>query len=108
MAKCKDCKLDMAANSTVSCTYPYIKLNGKWYKRNTSYYDYNKRCHDCNIVNHGGHVHHYGCDIERCPRCKGQLLSCECTGRQTAKSMPMGSNSTGFGFDVHKETGVWN
>ena len=34
------------------------------------------RCHDCNIK-HGG-KHHPGCDVERCPKCEGQLISCGC------------------------------
>jgi len=34
------------------------------------------RCHDCNVVH--GQPHHPGCDVERCPRCDGQLISCEC------------------------------
>lgn len=34
------------------------------------------RCHDCNAL--FGHLHHWGCDAERCPACGGQLISCDC------------------------------
>ena len=34
------------------------------------------KCHDCNV--HAGGFHHPGCDMERCPNCKGQLISCGC------------------------------
>jgi hypothetical protein len=34
------------------------------------------RCHDC-LVEPGG-FHHRGCDVERCPRCGGQVIACEC------------------------------
>ncbi len=37
------------------------------------------RCHDCN-VKHGEH-HHPGCDVEKCPRCDGQLISCGCLNK---------------------------
>ena len=40
------------------------------------YGDENQRCHDCN-VKLGGY-HHPGCDMERCPQCGGQLISCDC------------------------------
>lgn len=33
-------------------------------------------CHDCNAK--PAHKHHPGCDMERCPKCKGQLISCRC------------------------------
>lgn len=33
-------------------------------------------CHDCAVVK--GQLHVPGCDMEQCPRCGGQMLSCEC------------------------------
>ena len=34
------------------------------------------RCHDCRAV--PGAVHHHGCDMERCPACGEQSISCGC------------------------------
>jgi len=48
------------------------------YARDTTYFDWNDKCHDCGIENKIGNLHHYGCDVERCPRCGGQLISCDC------------------------------
>lgn len=36
-------------------------------------------CHDCGIRQ--GHIHQFGCDVERCPFCGGQLISCDCMSK---------------------------
>lgn len=79
MAICNWCDKDMSVRSTKTCagnttvefpdgtTMPSIPFSS----------DYgNTRCHDC-YIELGG-FHHPGCDMERCPRCGGQLISCGC------------------------------
>ena len=44
------------------------------------------RCHDCDVEE--GELHGwggYGCDMEVCPKCMGQLLSCDCSPKYISK-----------------------
>ena len=45
-------------------------------------FDYSKKdeCHDCGVLE--GEIHWFGCDMETCPWCGGQLLGCPCVGKQ--------------------------
>ena len=76
--KCQDCNQEMSDDTTTTCTIKTIILDDeKEYNRDTQYFDQNDRCHDCNIKNELYNIHHLGCDMERCPQCGGQLISCD-------------------------------
>lgn len=81
MAKCEYCGHDMlTAKGCVRVPvvhnrkeYEPVKVGdpGDWYAN-----DPDAVCGDCGA--HYGHYHHPGCDIERCPVCGLQLISCGC------------------------------
>lgn len=92
MAKC-ECGLEMLRAN--GCRFKRIKIPaenksfnrikmgdpGDWYEQYIGTPEQDSiRCCDCGAKI--GHYHHSGCDIEICPICKGQLLSCSCFDSQ--------------------------
>ena len=85
MAKCNICGREML--TAKSCIGTQCEIDGRKYKRirfgdpedmSARYIDFDKNvsCGDCGC--HVGGFHHWGCDMEACPKCGHQLISCEC------------------------------
>ncbi|MEQ1700942.1 MAG: hypothetical protein ABMA25_12585 [Ilumatobacteraceae bacterium] len=72
MAICEYCKLEM--NTARSCTVEVLHMGGMPFP--VTRHRARSRCGDCGVA-HGG-WHHLGCDLQSCPRCGRQLLSCGC------------------------------
>lgn len=79
MAVCSLCKREMRA--AMSCSVGALHVDGRrvdmipW-GRGSGRYAERGRCHDCG-VSQGG-FHHIGCDMQRCPLCRRQMMSCGC------------------------------
>ncbi len=78
MAQCDWCKAEMTDLTTVTCkTNKTVAFPDRQVYSAIPYQDEDGlRCHDCNIA--PGGYHHPRCDMEECPRCGGQLISCGC------------------------------
>lgn len=82
MAICKICGREML--TAHGCSAALVQISGKRYRRvqvgaSGDFFagaSPDTRCGDCGAQ--PGGYHHWGCDCERCPRCGGQLLSCDC------------------------------
>lgn len=77
MANCEICEKDMLKSE--GCSDKDYIIDGKRFAALpylNFYLSGGDRCHDCNCAD--GEFHHTGCDMEECPRCTGQFISCEC------------------------------
>lgn len=83
MAVCDDCKREMTTSD--GCSISKMIIGTKAFHRIrvfevngalSNLRDGKLRCHDCGAL--PDRFHHPGCDMELCPRCGNQAISCGC------------------------------
>ncbi len=80
MAQCDLCLLEMTDDDVTCVVTPVLTDTGVFqpvpFGREKVRGWKSARCGDCGVRRDGWH--HRGCDMEECPRCAGQLISCGC------------------------------
>lgn len=81
MVRCPDCNQEPPGVAT--CGRRDIDLRGERYRRVRFGEEHGRRhlteastCRDCGV--HPGGLHHLGCELETCPRCRAHLGACGC------------------------------
>ena len=70
MARCLWCRREKISGA--SCTVAALHRRGTPLPLIPT----TSRCGGCDVARGG--LHHLGCDVQRCPRCAGQLINCGC------------------------------
>jgi hypothetical protein len=80
MALCDYCEQDML--TAESCVFSKYEIEGESFSpvpfgaESGGWNPEGMVCHDCGVAPYA--FHHPGCDVEECPRCRMQLISCDC------------------------------
>lgn len=74
MAICDYCEQEMTAK--VGCKPKTYDDFADGIERERVPFTISDFCHDCSTPR--GKLHHPGCDDEKCPKCGGQAIGCDC------------------------------
>ncbi|MFW6323632.1 MAG: hypothetical protein ACOC0U_01085 [Desulfovibrionales bacterium] len=84
MSICTTCGREMRFAET--CTCDEIMIGSVWFRRIPYGREVSgwavdfERCPRCNVEEGG--MHHPGCELDECPRCRNQYISCACTDEE--------------------------
>ncbi len=83
---CEVCRQVFHGNSCIG----HFEINGERFERivhggNGEYAD--TPCPDCGVLE--GQIHHWNCDNETCPNCRGQALGCDCESFEVVAEVPV-------------------
>jgi hypothetical protein len=93
-ARCPACELTM--DDGVACLLRAVEIDGRSYLRApylagedvwpSRRYHLPEHCHDCAVAL--GQLHHLGCDMEVCPSCGNQFMTCGCLETMPLAPLP--------------------
>lgn len=73
-------QLEEAQRQTTVCIAGRTRTRIRYGREGAGWADSTDPCHDCAAIS--GELHVPGCDMERCPACRGQAISCGCASEE--------------------------